>query len=146
MTRYVLSVDGACSGKRAVCAAILQSNGKVVAEGSRHLPQVTGYVLAAEIAGVALGGELLGEEGGAQDVTIETDNPDVPRVVEGRYRPKQYSRIPPALLEAAREVCRTHRVTFTLLPRNSTPGLRKADRLAGKHLWQKRRKAGHGLP
>ena len=146
MTRYVLSVDGACSGKRAVCAAVLQSNGKVVAEGSRHLPQVTGYVLAAEIAGVALGGELLGEEGGAQDVTIETDNPDVPRVVEGRYRPKQYSRIPPALLEAARELCRNHRVTFMLLPRNSTPGLRKADRLAGKHLWQKRRRAGHGLP
>ena len=138
MTRYVLSVDGACSGKRAVCAAVVESNGEVVAEGSRHLPQVDGYVLAAEIAGVALAGELLGEEGGAHDVTVETDNPDVPRVVEGRYRPKQYSRIPPALLEAARELCRNHRVTFMLLPRNSTPGLRRADRLAGKHLWRKR--------
>ncbi len=139
MTRYRVSIDGACSGKRAVCAAVVESNGKLVAEGSRHLPQVTGYALAAEIAGVALAGELLGPEGGAHDVTIETDNPDVPRVVEGRFRPKQYSRIPPALLAAAREVCRNHRVTFKLLPRNSTPGLQRADRLARKHLWRNSR-------
>ncbi|HSG16743.1 MAG TPA: hypothetical protein VLE70_10550, partial [Anaerolineae bacterium] len=69
MTRYRVSIDGACSGKRAVCAAVVESNGKLVAEGSRHLPQVTGYALAAEIAGVALAGELLGPEGGAHDVT-----------------------------------------------------------------------------
>jgi hypothetical protein len=106
MTRYVLSSDGACSGRRCVCAAVVASGGKVVAEGSRDLPDVDGYVLAAEIAGVALAGELLDQTEGPCDLTIETDNPDVPKVLKGGYRPKQASRIPPALLETVEALCR----------------------------------------
>lgn len=139
MRRAVLSIDGACSGKRAVCAAVLSLDGKIVAEGSRHLPDVDGYVLAAEIAGVALAEALLGPEAEPQELTIETDNPDVPRVIEGGYRPPQFDRIPSALLEAAKAFCRRHQVAFEVRPRNSTPGLRRADSLAERHLWQKRR-------
>ncbi len=134
----VISVDGACSGKRAACAAVLALDGKVVAERSRSLPQVDGYVLAAEIAGVALAGELLDDQGGPRDVTIEVDNPDVPRVIEGGYQPKQFARIPTALLEAAMSFCGSHSVNFMLLPRNSTPNMRRADELAGQQLWRKR--------
>jgi ribonuclease HI len=137
-TRYVISVDGACSGKRAACAAVLATDAKVVAESSRSLPQVDGYVLAAEIAGVALAGELLEHESGPLAVTVETDNPDVPRVIQEGYQPEQFSRIPQALLESAMKFCGSHRVRFKRLPRNSTPGLRRADKLAGLHLWRRR--------
>jgi ribonuclease HI len=139
MTNYVLSIDGACTGRRSVCAAVIASDGTVVAEGSRDLPQVDGYVLAAEIAGVALAGELLGQTHGSCDLTVETDNPDVPKVIEGHYRPKQFSRIPPELLETARALCRNHCVTFMPLRRMSTPGLQRADKLARQRLWRKRR-------
>lgn len=138
MTRAILSIDGACSGKRAACAAVLSIDGTIVAEASRSLPEVDGYVLAAEIAGVALGKALLGRETDLHEVIIETDNPDVPRVIEGDHRPKQFTRIPPAVLEAARQLRGSYRVIFTLLPRNSTPGLRKADRLASDCLWRRR--------
>ena len=57
--RYLISVDGACSGKRAACAAVIAVDGRIVAERSRNLPQVDGYVLAAEIAGVVLARDLL---------------------------------------------------------------------------------------
>lgn len=139
MTYAVLSVDGACSGRRATCAAVLSVNGEVVAEASRHLPNVDGYVLAAEIAGVALARELLKPEDDVLQLTVETDNPNVPRVIEGRYRPKQFSRIPTNLLDAAKAVCREHHAEFNVCPRNSTPGLRRADKLASDHLWQRRR-------
>ena len=137
MTYAVLSVDGACSGRRATCAAVLSVNEDVVAEASRHLPDVDGYVLAAEVAGVALARELLRREDGALELTIETDNPNVPRVIEGLYRPKQFSRIPPSLLDDARAVCREQKAEFKVCPRNSTPGLRRADKLAGDHLWRR---------
>jgi ribonuclease HI len=139
MGQAVLSIDGACSGRRATCAAVLSLDGKIVAEASRHLPEVDGYVLAAEIAAVALAGELLAGQNTCQEITLETDNPDVARVIEGRYRPPQMARIPPALLEAARELSRGRHMTFTLSPRNSTAGLRRADKLASDHLWRKRR-------
>ena len=113
-------------------------DGKIVAEGSRYLPELDDYVLAAEIAGVALAGGLIDREKSPQQVIIETDNPDVARVVEGHYRPKQVSRIPPGILDAARRLCTAHRVTFKLLPRNSTPGLRKANKLASDRLWKRR--------
>lgn len=146
MTRAILSIDGACSGKRAACAAVLSIDGKTVAESSRRLPEVDGYVLAAEIAGVALGGELLGQETGLHEVIVETDNPDVARVLEGGYRPPQLARIPCVILEAAGRLCRSHRVVFRLRPRNSTPGLRKADRLAGERLLRRRSSARHRAP
>lgn len=136
--RYLISVDGVCSGKRAACAAVIAVDGRIVAERSRNLPQVDGYVLAAEIAGVVLAGDLLVNIGRSLDLTIETDNPDVPRVIQDGYRPKQASRIPDEMLEEAIGFCDTHRVTFMFLPRNSTPGLRRADRLASKRLWRKR--------
>jgi len=47
-----LSVDGACSGKKAACAAVLALGDKVVAERSRSVSDVEGYALAAEIAAV----------------------------------------------------------------------------------------------
>jgi len=137
--RYVISVDGAGSGKRAACAAVLAIDGKLAAERSRSVPQAEGYVLAAELGGVALAGELLEQESMPLEVTIETDNPDVPRVLLEGYRPRQFSRIPASVLESCLKFCRSHRVSFALLPRNSTPGLRRADKLAGKRLWQGRR-------
>jgi hypothetical protein len=72
----VISIDGACSGKRAL-APPSSVNGNVVAEASRALPDVDGYVLAAEIAGLALACELFGERC-AREMKIEVDNPDVP--------------------------------------------------------------------
>lgn len=133
----VISVDGACSGKRAACAAVLSVDGKFVAHTSRSLPEVDGYVLAAEIAGVALVRELVINDDAQLDLTIEVDNPDVPRVIQNGYQPKQFSRIPSTLLHAAIDFCNSHAVSFAVLPRNSTAGLRKADRLAGKRLWRK---------
>jgi len=135
--KYVLSVDGACSGKRAACAAVLLTNGGVVRECSRNLPEVDGYVLAAEIAGVALANELVGGEGTPFDLSIEIDNPDVPRVIEQSYHPKQFCRIPKAILEAAIGFCHMHNTRFCVMPRNSTRGLRRADHLASKRLWRK---------
>lgn len=137
LEKYVLSVDGACSGKRAACAAVLSINGGVVRECSRNLPEVDGYVLAAEIAGVALANELIGGEVTSFDLLIEVDNPDVPRVIEESYRPKQFCRIPKAILEAAVGFCQMHNARFCVMPRNSTRGLRRADRLASKRLWRK---------
>jgi hypothetical protein len=137
--RVVISVDGACSGRRCVCAACATRNGRVIGEGNRSLPEVDGYILAAEIAAVALGVELVADQDAAAMFVIETDNPDVPRVIEQGYRPKQVERIPAALLASVIDFARTHSVAFQHLPRNSTPGLRRAHRLANRRLWQRRR-------
>jgi hypothetical protein len=134
---YVISIDGACSGKRAACAAVLSVNGRIVAEVSRALPEVDGYVLAAEIAALALARELVRSDDASRETTIEVDNPDVPRVIEQGYRPTQFSRIPETLLNAAIGFWRTHNARFCVLSRKSTPGLQRADRLAGQRLWRR---------
>ncbi len=139
MDKVVISVDGACSGRRCACAARVTRNGRVVAESSRSLPEVDGYVLAAEIAAVALAVGLVADEDAAAMFVVETDNPDVPRVIEQGYRPKQAERIPAGLLASVIDFARTHIVAFERLPRNSTPGLRRAHRLASRRLWQRRR-------
>lgn len=137
--KVVISVDGACSGRRCACAARMTRNGRIVAEISRSLPEVDGYVLAAEIAAVALAAGLVGDEDAAATFIIETDNPDVPRVIEQGYRPTQAERIPAGVLASATEFARTHSVAFERLPRNSTAGLRRAHRLASRWLWPRRR-------
>jgi hypothetical protein len=134
---HVISIDGACSGKRAACAAVLSVNGKVVAEASRALRDMDGYVLAAEIAGLALASELVSENDASREMTVEVDNPDVPRVIAQGYRPKQFSRIPVALLNAAIAFWKTHNVKFCVLSRKSTPGLRRADLLSSRRLWRR---------
>ena len=96
--------------------------------------------MAAEIAGVALCSRLLGEQDEGP-IVVEVDNPDVPRILREGYRPKQFARIPPEVLEAAISFDRSIRPSYRVLPRNSTPGLRRADRLAGKCLWRKREAA-----
>ncbi len=56
--RTVLSVDGACSGRKAACAAVASRDGEIVAQVSRFVPHAEGYALAAEIAaGDSLGWE-----------------------------------------------------------------------------------------
>jgi ribonuclease HI len=137
----VISIDGACSGKRCACAAVLVRDGRVVAERSRRLPEVDGYALAAEIAAVALAAQLVEGNGQARTAVIETDNPDVPRVVEQGYRPKQAGRIPAGLLATAIEFARAHQLRFERLARNSTVGLRHAHRLASRRLWSRRARA-----
>lgn len=133
----LLSVDGACSGRKAACAAVLTVGDKVVAERTRSVSDVEGYALAAEIAAVGLCADLLGDlEDGS--VVVEVDNPDVPRVLREGYRPKQFARIPPKVLEAALAFDRSVTPAYRVLPRNSTPGLLRADRLAGARLWRKR--------
>lgn len=135
----VVSTDGAVSGHRAACAAVVTLNGRVIREKASSLRGPDGYVLAAEIAAVALAGRLVGPiltEGEA--VTLEVDNPYLPRVLEGSYRPPGFDRIPSKALLAARAFCERYRVTVRVLPRNSTPGLRQADHLAGQRLWARR--------
>lgn len=139
-TDIVISVDGACSGRKAAAAAVLSVDGRIIGERSRYLREVDGYVLAAEIAGVALAAELLGDEWKREAITIEVDNADVPRVIEDGYRPVQFQRIPPALLNKAVELCRSRLASFRFLPRRSTKGLRRADRLASDRLWRKDRR------
>jgi len=133
----ILSVDGACSGRKAACAAVASQNGKIVAQVSRAVPHAGGYALTAEIAAVALAARLLDTAGGAT-IIVEVDNPDVRRVIREGYRLTQFERIPPAVLEAAVAFDRTYRPDYRVLPRNSTPGLRRADRLARAHLWRGR--------
>lgn len=102
----IVSVDGACSGKRAACAAVLFVGGRVVAEKSRTVPGAEGYVLAAEIAGVALAVALIERaDTGDQPVIIEVDNQMVSRVLRGDYRPPGFRRIPQQLLEQAEALC-----------------------------------------
>jgi hypothetical protein len=138
--KLVISTDGAVSGRRAACAAVIAINDRVIEEAARSLRDLQGYALAAEVAAVALAARLAGrvlEEGEA--VTLEVDNPSVPRVIAGSYRPPQLNRIPRDALAAARAFCERYQVTFRVLRRNSTPGLRRADRLAGQRLWAHRR-------
>lgn len=138
--KLVISTDGAVSGRRAACAAVIAINGRVIEEGSRSLRGLHGYALAAEIVAVALAARLAGRvlvEG--EVVTLEVDNPYVPRVVDGSYRPPRLNWIPSDALAAVRAFCGRYRVTFRVLRRNSTPGLRRADRLAGRRLWAYRR-------
>lgn len=133
----ILSVDGACSGKKAACAAIASQAGKIVAQASRGVAHANGYSLAAEIAAVALAARL-SHTADAAPVIVETDNPVVPRVIREGYEPPQFHRIPRDILEAAMAFDRAYRPVYRVLPRNSTPGLRRADRLARTHLWRKR--------
>ena len=138
--KLVVSTDGAVSGRKAACAAVVTDNGRVIDEEARKLRGLHGYVLAAEIAAVALAARLVGrmlDEG--QAVTLEVDNPYVPRVLNGSYRPAGLNRIPAEALAAARTFCDQYEVTFRVLRRNSTTGLRRADRLAGRRLWAHRR-------
>lgn len=136
--KTILSVDGACSGKKAACAAVASRDGKIIAQVSRPIPRVEGYSLSAEIAAVGLAARLL-DTLGEEPVIVEVDNPDVPRVIREGYKPKQFRRIPPAVLDAAVAFDRSVEPTYLVLPRNSTPGLRRADRLARAQLWRKRR-------
>jgi len=133
----ILSVDGACSGKRAACAAVASRDGKIVAQVSRGVPHANGYSLTAEIAAVALAARLIDAVGNAP-VIVETDNPAVPRVIREGYKPTQFHRIPPPVLDAATAFDRMVRPIYRVLPRNSTPGLRRADRLARALLWRRR--------
>ena len=136
----IVSVDGGCSGKRAACAAVLSVGGRVVARKSRTVPGAEGYVLAAEIAGVALAAALIERtDTGDKPVIIEVDNPMVPRLLRGDYRPPGFRRIPHHLLEQAEALCWHPLVQFRVFRRNSTPGLRRAHRLASARLWGKRR-------
>jgi hypothetical protein len=138
--QVIISTDGAVSGRRAACAAVIAVNDRLLAEESRALSGLQGYALAAEVAGVALAARLAKRAlEGDEAVTLEVDNPGVPSVIDGSYRPPGLHRIPPEALKTARDFCRRHRVIFKVLPRNSTPGLRTADRLAGQRLWQHRR-------
>jgi hypothetical protein len=141
METIVISVDGACSGRRCACAAIAMQDGRLVAEDSRNLPEAGGYVLAVEIAGVSLAARLLPPSDDAVTIIVETDNPDVPRVIERGYRPRQACRIPAKVLGEAIAFAQRHQVIFKLLPRNSTPGLRRAHRVASRQLWVRRRRA-----
>lgn len=131
----VVSVDASCSGRKAACAAVGMAGERPVAERSRWLGEVDGYVLAAEIGAVALASDLIADEGLKPPIVIEVDNPEVPRVLLEGAAPRQAGRIPHHLLAKAAALVRTPGVTVRLLPRNSTPGLRRADRLAGKRLW-----------
>lgn len=136
----MISTDGAASGRRAASAAVITVNRRVIKEKARLLRNVHGYVLAAEIAAVALAARLVGPVlGEGEAVILETDNPYVPRVLEASYRPPGFDRIPAETLSAARAFCERYKVTFRVLPRNSTPGLKRADRLAGQRLWARRR-------
>lgn len=133
----ILSVDGSCSGRKAACAAVLSLGGKIVAKRSRLVQDVEGYALAAEIAGLGLAADLLGdlEEG---PIIVEVDNPDIPRILREGYRPRQFMRIPPKVLDVAFAFDRSVNPSYRVLPRNSTPGLRRADGLARERLWRKR--------
>ena len=136
----IVSVDGGCSGKRAACAAVLSVGGRVVAGKSRTGPGTEGYVLAAEIAGVALAASLIERaDTGDQPIIVEVDNPMVPRLLRREYRPPGLRRVPQQLLEQAEALCWHPRLQFQVLRRNSTAGLRHAHRLASRRLWAKRR-------
>ena len=125
-------------GAMAACASVIGIGAEIVDEISRARPQVDGYVLAAEIAGVARANELVDKDEAPRELTVEVDNSDVPRVIEEGYQPKQFARIPDAILEDAVGFWRMHNVRFRVLPRNSTAGLRRSHRLASQRLWAKR--------
>lgn len=135
-----VSVDGGCSGWRAACAAVLSVGDRVVVEKSRPVPGAAGYGLAAEIAAVALAAELIERIGAADSpLVVEVDNPLVPRVLRGDYRPPGFARIPRRLLLRAQELCWHRQVTFRVLRRNASAGLRRAHRLSSGRLWAGRR-------
>lgn len=133
----VFSVDGACSGKKAACAAVAPRDGKIVAQVSRFVRHADGYALAAELAAVGLAARLI-DILDDEAVVVEVDNPDVLRVIKDGYKPKQFSRIAPGILTAAADFDRLARPTYVVLPRNSTAGLRRADRLARAQIWRRR--------
>jgi hypothetical protein len=110
---------------------------RVVAERSRSLPGVDGYVLAAEIGAIALAGELVGSHLGGAPVVVEVDNPQVPRVLLEGIEPTQADRIPGELARSATAFVRSGGISLRVMPRNSTPGLRRADRMARRRLWRR---------
>lgn len=134
----ILSVDGACSRRNAACAAVASRDGKVITQIDRFVPHAGGYALAAEIAAVALAARLADAFDNARPV-VEVDNPDVPRVIREGYRPTQFQRIPPEVLGDAIAFDRSFKPVYRVRLRNSTPGLRRADRLARARLWRKRK-------
>lgn len=97
---------------------------------------IDGYTLAAELAAVVLAADVAEQLDKDETVVVEVDNPDVPRVILEGYRPRQAHRIPPKALDAANEFATAPGVNLRLLPRNSTPGLRRAHRLSSRRLWQ----------
>lgn len=133
----VVSADASCSGRRATCAAVLMEGERIVAECSRWLREVDGYVLAAEIGAVALAGELVAAHAAGTPVVVEVDNPQVPRVLLECEEPPQAGRIPADLLSKARAFVCAGDVAMHVLPRNASFGLRRADRLASKRLWRR---------
>jgi len=132
-----VSVDASCSGRRASCAAVLTTNSRIVAEWSRSLPEVGGYVLAAEIGAIALAAELIAEHAKSAPVIVEIDNPMALRVLLEGLKLPQNHRIPTVLRKRAADLLHSGRVTVRMLPRNSSPGLRRADRVARKRLWRR---------
>lgn len=132
-----VSVDASCSGRRAVCAAVVAMDDRIILERSRWLPRVGGYVLAAEIGAVSLAAELVATRALAIPIVLETDNPQVRRVlVEGARLPQSH-RIPPELAARAARFVRSGQVVLRVLPRNATRGLRRAHYLARKRLWRR---------
>jgi len=137
----VVSIDGGVSGNRAACAAVIRTEGRVLFEDSRTVPDAQRYVLTAELAGAALAAELIDRiHTEDRPVIIETDNPSLLRLLRGDYRPPGFHRIPRQLLERAEALCWLPYVEFRVLRRNSTPGLRRAHRLSRARLWAKRRR------
>lgn len=62
--KLVISTDGAVSGRRATCAAVIAVDVRVIEVGACSLRDPHGYALAAETAGVALAGRLVGQVSG----------------------------------------------------------------------------------
>jgi hypothetical protein len=132
-----VSVDASCSGRRAACAAVVAMGDRTIVERSRWLPKVGGYVLAAEIGAISLAAELVATRALTIPIILETDNPQVRRVlVEGARLPQSH-RIPPELTARAADFVRSGQVALRVLPRNATRGLRRAHYLARKRLWRR---------
>jgi hypothetical protein len=136
----IISVDASCSGRRAACAAVATIADRVIATRSRFLADIDGYALAAEIAAVAIGAGLAATLPAGGEIVVEIDNLLVRRVLLEGYFPPQAGRIPDHFLESAQRFANLAEVSFRLLKRNSSPGLRRADALARDRLWRHRRR------
>jgi hypothetical protein len=133
----IVSVDASCSGRRAACAAVVAMGDRIIVERSRWLPKAEGYVLAAEIGAIALAADLVAVHALTGPIILETDNPQVPRVLLEGARLPQSDRIPSELVVRAADFVRSHEVNLRVLPRNATCGLHRAHYLARKRLWRR---------
>jgi hypothetical protein len=104
------------------------------------LPAVDGYVLAAELAGVALAAELGASFPERPDIVVEVDNPLVARIFLEGYRPPQADRIPQHIMQSAEHFARSPGVSIRVLKRNATAGLRRAHALARDRLARHKRR------